>query len=192
MGKIKSAFEIAMEKAESIAIDENKLREKEEENKIKRIAGEYLASDKRDDSLLKGLSGFDSKMIRESLKSLIISSLSLPTYEVSDDRYERLKTLFSVAVGNDSEKTGYYDQVLAFLKQYPVHRKQLLEQLEAQLKPLLDQKSEAMSKQLGREVHLSIEDDKETLEIIEQNIERLEKQYNENLKEAKDTISSFF
>lgn len=192
MGKIKSAFEIAMEKAESIAIDENKLREKEEENKIKRIAGEYLASDKRDDSLLKGLSGFDSKMIRESLKSLIISSLSLPTYEVSDDRYERLKTLFSVAVENDSEKTGYYDQVLAFLKQYPVHRKQLLEQLEAQLKPLLDQKSEAMSKQLGREVHLSIEDDKETLEIIEQNIERLEKQYNENLKEAKDTISSFF
>ena len=38
MGRIKSALEIAMEKTENIAIDENKIRINQENERIRRIA----------------------------------------------------------------------------------------------------------------------------------------------------------
>ena len=59
MGRIKSALEIAMEKTENIAIDENKIRINQENERIRRIAGEYLAKEERDDGLLKGLEYYD-------------------------------------------------------------------------------------------------------------------------------------
>ena len=45
MGKIKSAWEIALEKTESIEIDENRIRHNATIDAIRRIAGSYLLSD---------------------------------------------------------------------------------------------------------------------------------------------------
>ncbi len=192
MGKIKSALEIAMEKTENIAVDENKIRASLEEDKIKRIAGEYMGKEEKDDSILEKLDDYSKESQKSALKSLIMSSASLPTYEAADDRFDRFTSLFSHIMDSDPEKVSFYSQIIGFVKQYPVHRKQLLEQLEAQLQPMLDQKSEEMSRQLGRTVHLTVEDDKETLEIIEKNLERLDKQYNDNLSQARAELESFF
>ena len=57
---------------------------------------------------------------------------------------------------------------------------------------MLEEKSEAMSQKFGRAIRLNIEDDKETLEIIEQNLEHLEKQYNDNLENAKKSLEASF
>ena len=192
MGKIKSALEIAMEKTENIAIDENKIRINQENDRIRRIAGEYLAKEERDDDLLKGLEDYDDETLKRALRNLMLSSLTLPTYEVVDDRYERLEEIMKRIMKDDKEATELYERIINFLKQYPLHRKQLVEALKKQLEPMLEQKSEEMSQKLGRAVKLTIEDDKETLEIIEQNLERLEKQYSENLNQAKKSLEAFF
>ena len=192
MGKIKSALEIAMEKTENIAIDENKIRENQENDKIRRIAGEYLAKEERDDSLLKGLEDYDDESLKRALKSLILSSVSLPTYEIVDDRYERLSKVMEYLMKDKRDAIALYERIVTFLKQYPLHRKQLVDALKKQLEPMLEQKSEEMSQKLGRQVKLSVEDDKETLEIIEQNLEHLEKQYNENLESAKKSLEASF
>ena len=192
MGKIKSALEIAMEKTENIAIDENKIRENQENDKIRRIAGEYLAKEERDDSLLKGLEDYDDESLKRALKSLILSSVSLPTYEIVDDRYERLSKVMEYIMKDKRDAIALYERIVTFLKQYPLHRKQLVDALKKQLEPMLEQKSEEMSQKLGRQVKLSVEDDKETLEIIEQNLEHLEKQYNENLESAKKSLEASF
>lgn len=192
MGKIKSALEIAMEKTENIAIDENKIRINEENDRIRRIAGEYLAKEERDDDLLKGLEDYDDETLKRALRNLMLSSLTLPTYEVVDDRYERLEEIMKRIMKDDKEATELYERIVNFLKQYPLHRKQLVEALKKQLEPMLEQKSEEMSQKLGRAVKLTIEDDKETLEIIEQNLEHLEKQYNENLENAKKSLEASF
>ena len=122
----------------------------------------------------------------------MLSSLTLPTYEVVDDRYERLEEIMKRIMKDDKEATELYERIINFLKQYPLHRKQLVEALKKQLEPMLEQKSEEMSQKLGRAVKLTIEDDKETLEIIEQNLEHLEKQYNENLENAKKSLEASF
>ena len=192
MGKIKSALEIAMEKTENIAIDENKIRINQENDRIRRIAGEYLAKEERDDDLLNGLEDYDDETLKRALRNLMLSSLTLPTYEVVDDRYERLEEIMKRIMKDDKEATELYERIVNFLKQYPLHRKQLVEALKKQLEPMLEQKSEEMSQKLGRAVKLTIEDDKETLEIIEQNLEHLEKQYNENLENAKKSLEASF
>ena len=192
MGKIKSALEIAMEKTENIAIDENKIRINQENDRIRRIAGEYLAKEERDDDLLKGLEYYDDETLKRALRNLMLSSLTLPTYEVVDDRYERLEEIMKSIMKDDKEAIELYERIVNFLKQYPLHRKQLVEALKKQLEPMLEQKSEEMSQKLGRAVKLTIEDDKETLEIIEQNLEHLEKQYNENLENAKKSLEASF
>ena len=45
MGRIKSAWEIALEKTESIEVDENKIRHNANIDAIRRKAGAYLLSD---------------------------------------------------------------------------------------------------------------------------------------------------
>lgn len=192
MGKIRSALEIAMEKTENIAIDENKIRQSQEDDKIRRIAGEYLAKEERDDSLLKTLEDHDGVALKRALKGLLLSSLSLPTYEVTDDRFSRLRAIMERVMGDNRNAMDLYGRITDFLMQYPKHRKQLLDALKKQLEPMLEEKSEELSKKLGREIHLSVEEDKETLEIIEQNLERLEKQYSENLDQAKKSLEAFF
>ena len=192
MGKIRSALEIAMEKTENIAIDENKIRQNQEDDKIRRIAGEYLAKEERDDSLLETLEDHDGVALKRALKGLLLSSLSLPTYEVTDDRFSRLRAIMERVMGDNRNAMDLYGRITNFLMQYPKHRKQLLDALKKQLEPMLEEKSEELSKKLGREIHLSVEEDKETLEIIEQNLERLEKQYSENLDQAKKSLEAFF
>lgn len=192
MGKIKSALEIAMEKTENIAIDENKIRINQENERIRRIAGEYLAKEERDDSLLKALDDYSEEVLKRALKNLMLSSLTLPNYEVVDDRYERLLAIMNCIMRDDKNAIALYERITTFLKQYPLHRKELVESLKKQLEPMLEEKSEAMSQKLGRAIRLNIEDDKETLEIIEQNLEHLEKQYNDNLENAKKSLEASF
>ena len=192
MGKIKSALEIAMEKTENIAIDENKIRINQENERIRRIAGEYLAKEERDDNLLKALDDYSEEVLKRALKNLMLSSLTLPNYEVVDDRYERLLAIMNCIMRDDKNAIALYERITAFLKQYPLHRKELVESLKKQLEPMLEEKSEAMSQKLGRAIRLNIEDDKETLEIIEQNLEHLEKQYNDNLENAKKSLEASF
>lgn len=192
MGKIKSALEIAMEKTENIAIDENKIRINQENERIRRIAGEYLAKEERDDSLLKALDDYNEEVLKRALKNLMLSSLTLPNYEVVDDRYERLLAIMNCIMRDDKNAIALYERITTFLKQYPLHRKELVESLKKQLEPMLEEKSEAMSQKLGRAIRLNIEDDKETLEIIEQNLEHLEKQYNDNLENAKKSLEASF
>ena len=45
MGRIKSAWEIALEKTEAIEVDENKIRHNANIDAIRRIAGAYLLNE---------------------------------------------------------------------------------------------------------------------------------------------------
>lgn len=191
MGKIRSAWEIALERTQSIEIDEEKIRRGATLEKIKRIAGAYLSADKKDDEILGQLLSYDKKDVKEALKPVLMSSLSLPGAEVVDDRMERLATLASMVIDN-SEAVMLYDKLLDFLKQYPEHKKQLVERLKQQLEPMLKQKQAQIAEQYGRNVDLRIEDDKEALQIINSNLEQLDKQYNETLEKAKKDLEKAF
>ena len=49
MGKIKSAWEIALEKTEGITIDKEKMKYQSDVEKARKAAGSYMLADKADD-----------------------------------------------------------------------------------------------------------------------------------------------
>ena len=57
--------------------------------------------------------------------------------------------------------------------------------MKAQYKPILDEKSEKLSKQYGQDIHLTYENDKEFMEAASKNLERLENQYQQTVRNAK-------
>ena len=190
MGKIKSAWEIAFERTEHLEIDEERIKHKAEIEAIKRIAGSYLAADEKKDDLLSELKDKDKESVKEALKDTILSSLTLPSYEVKDDRYERLSTLAHIVLSEDG--INLFDQIIAFLKQYPLHKKDLIERLEKELEPMLEEKSKQFRKEYGRDIKLSLEDDKEAMEIVNKQLDALDKQYQNTLSGAKAQLEELF
>lgn len=186
MGKIKSAWEIALEKTADIQLDKEKYQHDADITRIRTIAGSYLADDgKTLEDTRKELSAFDRKEMREALATTIVQSLSLPQEEVLDDRYEKISALADIASGSDPQVKGLIDQLTAFLKQYPMHRKDLIEKMKEQYQPMLEEKEARLSEQYGQPVKLRLENDKDFVELATKNLERLQEQYSKTLDGAK-------
>ena len=193
MGKIKSAWEIALERTEGIQIDKDKMKYKADVDNARRLAGRFVSDDEPIDEaeLREGIEKLDSKAVKEALLLTAEANLSLPQSEDEDDtRLKKAGTLIDIATGHDENALALTEELEAFLKQYPLHRKDLIEKMKAQYKPVLDEKSDKLSKQYGTEVHLTYENDKEFMELARQNLERLEAQYNATLANAKKQLRS--
>ena len=187
MGKIKSAWEIALEKTEGITIDKEKMKYQSDVEKARKAAGSYMLADKADDeAFINNLKDIDPKAMKEGLLMTADANISLPESEEGNkERFRRIKTIIAIASDNNSNALALTDELIGFLNQYPLHRKDLVEKMKAQYKPILDEKSEKLSKQYGQDIHLSYESDKEFMEAASKNLERLENQYQQTVRNAK-------
>ena len=183
MGKIKSAWEIALEKIESIQVDEAKIRHNANIDAIRRIAGSYLLSDDDSEEKTKeSLKSYSKDEIKEALGQTIINSLSLPQAENTDEKKPlRLSFLLSLALPGNEE-------VQDFLQ----HRNQMMEQLKSQFEPMLRDKEEKIRAQYGEAPHLTFENDKECREMANKYLERLQDQYQKTLDDAKEQLREVF
>lgn len=188
MGKIKSAWEIALEKTENIVVDEDKIRHSQTIDKIRRIAGSYLLSEEDDrDKMLDELKGFQKDELKEALGKTVLNSLSLPMDEITDDRFERVGNILSL-ITDDQQVFGLFGQITNLLKQYPMHRKQLIDQMKSQFEPMLREKEAQLREQYGQDVHLTLESDKEFAQVVRQNLDKLESQYTQTLEGGKESL----
>ena len=187
MGKIKSAWEIALEKTEGITIDKEKMKYQSDVEKARKAAGSYMLADKADDeAFINNLKDIDPKAMKEGLLMTADANISLPeSEEGNEERFKRIKTIIAIASDNNSNALALTDELIGFLNQYPLHRKDLVEKMKAQYKPILDEKSEKLSKQYGQDIHLTYENDKEFMEAASKNLERLENQYQQTVRNAK-------
>lgn len=187
MGKIKSAWEIALEKTEGITIDKEKMKYQSDVEKARKAAGSYMLADKADDeAFINNLKDIDPKAVKEGLLMTADANISLPeSEEGNEERFKRIKTIIAIASDNNSNALALTDELIGFLNQYPLHRKDLVEKMKAQYKPILDEKSEKLSKQYGQDIHLTYENDKEFMEAASKNLERLENQYQQTVRNAK-------
>lgn len=187
MGKIKSAWEIALEKTEGITIDKEKMKYQSDVEKARKAAGSYMLADKADDeAFITNLKDIDPKAMKEGLLMTADANISLPeSEEGNEERFRRIKTIIAIASDYNSNTLALTDELIGFLNQYPLHRKDLVEKMKAQYKPILDEKSEKLSKQYGQDIHLTYENDKEFMEAASKNLERLENQYQQTVRNAK-------
>lgn len=190
MGKIKSAWEIALEKTENMEINEEKIRHNSRLDKIRRLVGSYLLSDKDDfDEIKKSLEDYTLQEKREAIEQPILNSLVLPSDENNSDvRKTRIMALIDLIYPENGEIKDFYSQIVDHIKQYPKHREELIERLKAQFEPILREKEAELSQKYGETVHLTVETDKESSETLKNYLERLRNQYQETLSNAKEQL----
>ena len=192
MAKIRSAWEIALEKTENITIDREKLKKDENIKKARILIGAYLNDDENDgSSLAEELKQIDDEAaVKTALKLSAIQNLTLPSDTVLTDRYERIANIIAIACGNNPNIMELTGQIISFVKQFPEHRKQLVDQLKEQFAPMLEQKAAQLKAQYGQEVPVSLENDPEFLKIANTQLEKLQKQYDETLAGAKAQLEA--
>ena len=192
MAKIKSAWEIALERTENIQIDREKLKKDENIKKARLCAGAYLNDEEnKGESLVDDLKAInDDDAVKKALKLTALQNLTLASDTVLTVRYERILYLISLCCGSNQNIMELANQIVGFCKQFPEHRKQLVDQLKEQFAPMLSQKAAQLKAQYGQDVPVSLENDPEFLKIANQQLERLQKQYDETLAEAKAQLEA--
>ena len=193
MSKIRSAWEIALEKTENIEVDRDKLRREENIGKARSLAGSFLNGDEQmtASDLEKQYAEIeDQSAAREGIKLSLMQNITLSTEEDVTNRYEKLLALASLISKGNAGVMDLMNQIISFLRQYPQHRKQLVEQLKQHFAPMLEQKAAQLKEKYGQDVPLSAENDPEFLKIAQQNLDQLAKQYEDTLKDAKEKLEA--
>lgn len=193
MSKIRSAWEIALEKTQAIEVDEEKIEFEEDVKKARATAGAYVNNERDDfDEVKQSLKAIKREQaMREGVKKIVMQNLTLPSEEVLTDKYERVQSL-ALLIAKDTEAvSSLTDQLIQFLKQYPLHAQQLIDQLKAQYAPMLQQKAEQLKTQYGQEVNLRPEDDKDFVKLAQTQLERLQSQYTKSLEGAKEELEAY-
>ena len=193
MSKIRSAWEIALEKTENIEVDRDKLRREENIRKARSLSGSFLNGDEQmtASDLEKQYAEIeDQSAAREGIKLSLMQNITLSTEEDVTNRYEKLLALASLVSKGNAGVMALMNQIISFLRQYPQHRKQLVEQLKQHFAPMLEQKAAQLKEKYGQDVPLSAENDPEFLKIAQQNLDQLAKQYEDTLKDAKEKLEA--
>lgn len=193
MSKIRSAWEIALEKTENIEVDRDRLRREENIRKARSLAGSFLNGDEQMTAydLEKQYAEIeDQSAAREGIKLSLMQNITLSAEEDVTNRYEKLLALASLISKGNAGVMDLMNQIISFLRQYPQHRKQLVEQLKQHFAPMLEQKAAQLKEKYGQDVPLSAENDPEFLKIAQQNLDQLAKQYEDTLKDAKEKLEA--
>lgn len=182
MARIKSAWEIALEKTKDIVLDEQKYKAETLEKEGMALAGAFLNDvEQSPEKLQKKLSKYsedDYKTVRKGLVRTIISNIVLPKDNSYQLRFERTTILSSIA-----DPTGQAEQLLqqtaSFFEQFLAAREDFARQMEEQFRQAVSQNpDQANAAQYAK--------------LIEQNVKRMEDQYNGALENTKENLHQIF
>lgn len=195
MSKIKSALEIALERTENITIDKDRLKYNDDFESIRKFVSLYINENEDDSlpSLIKKLSEFkNSKALYQAAVSTLVQNINIQTGDIDSARLDKIKSLLDHLANGDNQIVELSGQIVAFIKRYPEHKTQLIEQMKSQFEPALREKEEKLRQTYGESFQLSFEQDKEFLNLANKNLDQLSEQYNMAIENAKDQIRSFF
>lgn len=188
MGKIKSAWEIALEKTEAMNIDENKVRRMEKIKSIKVKLGSFLSSeDSSVDKLKKMLTKDDEENIQVALIETLETNLVLSEV-VDEERICRLSSLLDLSSKKSDKTKELYSELSSLLKSYPKEKEETLEELKRQAEPMLREKERRMQAQYGPGYRINAESDKDFMNLANNYLTQIEKEYKENFDTLKKKL----
>jgi hypothetical protein len=192
MGRIKSAWEIALEKTADLHVDTKKLEHNKNVKKGSGIAGSFLNN--IDFTIEDFNNAFDAagdkKAVVEGITKIVVLNSKLPQDDLFEERISKLKQI-ALKVQPDSENlVTIFDQMGEFFKQYQSHQDQLINQMKEQFAPSLLQKEAQLKQQYGPDFKLNPEDDKEFMKLVNDNLKKLDDQYEGALEKVKENIET--
>ncbi len=193
MGKIKSALELAMEKTADLKVDKEAMKKASLTKEGKISASSYLEKPGESDisDRLKHYKGKEKEWFRNGALDTILANLTLPQVEADLAGLDKLKNAVAVITGNKKNTEDLFDQLSQLFEQYISNMDQLEEALKQQYMPQLRQKEMQLRQQTGQDVHLTPEQDPDFLKLLSEQFAKMEDQYSQVLKQAKEEIRKF-
>ena len=176
MARIKSAWEIALEKTQDIEIDETKYRTDTLTKEGMALAGGYLNNtDQKLDVVAAKYASYnkeDLSLVRLGMVSTILSNVSLPSDDIYQMRFERTCDLVNLVTGGDPQADGLMHQIGDFFKQYLEAKTAFVERMKAQIQQAMESNPEGVNSA-------------QYSQIISQNLKKMESQYSDALENTK-------
>jgi hypothetical protein len=179
MARIKSAWEIALEKTQDIVVDEAKLRTDGLLKEGMALAGGYLNNtDQVLDvvaSKFASYKGEDASLVRQGMVNTIISNISLPADDLYQMRFDRTCDLVNVVTKGDMQAMGLMRQIGDFLKQYIDAKAAFVDRMKAQIQQAMENNPEGVNSA-------------QYSQLISQNLKKMDAQYGEALENTKESL----
>lgn len=179
MARIKSAWEIALEKTQDIVIDETKYRTDKLTKEGMALAGGYLNNtDQKLDVVAAKYASFgqeDLPLVKSGMVSTILSNVSLPSDDIYQMRFERTCDLVSLVTGKDPQADLLMHQIGDFFKQYLEAKTAFVERMKAQIQQAMENNPEGVNTS-------------QYSQIISQNLKKMEGQYSDALENTKESL----
>ena len=179
MARIKSAWEIALEKTQDIVVDEAKLRTDGLLKEGMALAGGYLNNiDQAIDVMaakFASYKGEDASLVRQGIVNTILSNISLPSDDLYQMRFDRTCDLVNVVTKGDMQAMGLMRQIGDFLKQYTDAKVAFVERMKTQIQQAMESNPEGVNSA-------------QYTQIINQNLKKMDAQYGEALENTKQSL----
>lgn len=176
MSRIKSAWEIALEKTEGLEVDEARLHTQGLVLEGKALAGKYINSiemslDEVKDALSKA-SPDDKALMKSGLAEVVLSNITLPSDLTFKMRFERLADVARVL---DGQAGDTMDRLTQFLSGYLDEKENYVKSIEQQLTAAMRDNPDSV-------------DPSKFSQIVQQNLKRLDAQYQSTLDSTKESL----
>lgn len=179
MARIKSAWEIALEKTQDIEIDEAKYRTDMLEREGMALAGGYLNNtDQKLDIVAAKFASYEKKdlaVVRRGIVNTILSNISLPSDDIYQMRFDRTTDLVNLVTGNDMQAMGLMQQIGGFLKQYIDAKTAFVDRMKDQIQQAMENNPEGVNSA-------------QYSQLISQNLKKMDAQYGEALENTKQSL----
>ena len=179
MARIKSAWEIALEKTQDIEIDETKYRTDTLTKEGMALAGGYLNNtDQKLDVVAAKYASYskeDLPLVRSGMVTTILSNVSLPSDDIYEMRFTRTCDLVNLITANDPQADGLMHQIGDFFKQYLDAKTAFVERIKAQIQDAMENSPEGVNTS-------------QYSQIISQNLKKMESQYSDALENTKAAL----
>lgn len=192
MAIIKSAWELAMEKAEALQVDPQKIKRDLKIKEGRQLAATFLmdidATQPDTEQKYEAFEGEDKLLVKEGMTLTLLSNLTLPRNASYKDSFPKVMQLGLILAKGNEEVAEILNQLEGFFGQYLQNQEDLVERMKQQFGPHLEQKQAQLRKQYGPNFVLRPEQDPEFMKLLDQQLSQLDGQYNTILGQAKEQI----
>ena len=192
MALIKSAWELALEKTETLEADPVKIKHDLKVKEGRQLAAAYLmdidVTKEETKEKLETYSGEEKKAVQEGFALTLLSNLALPRNANFKESFTKVLDLGSIIAQEDTQITDLLSQMEGFFSQYLQNQEEMIERMKQQFAPHLEQKQAQLRQQYGPNYNLRAEQDPEFMKLLDKNLSQLDDQYNNILLQAKDQL----
>lgn len=188
---IKSALELAMERAGNIKVDKAEIKRKELEQKGKEAASSFLNKPKFDFiSWLDELKDEEKKDSIDGVVWVFNKNITLPSSTADIDKIIKIKEGYTLISDRKDDIESIFTQLITALGQYIDNSKTLLEQAKQEFAPRLQHKAMQIAQQTGQMINIDPETDRDFIEYHKGQQDQVDEHYKNIITQVTDALKT--